>query len=278
MDFEYVDCPCCGADRYGLWAEEAGFSVVRCGECALLYVNPRPSSEYIEAAVHDGVHEMGEKRISVRARRVPRKVPYYRKRIQRMFADVISAGRPVQWIDVGGGYGEFVEAALQVLPAGSEIIGIEPMEHKAAHAQARGLPIRNCYLEDGQFEADIISNIDVFSHIPDYSSFLKTFATNLKPGGQVMIETGNLADLKFRNEAPNELGVPDHLVFAGRRQMERYFGMAGFRIVKVHDERFDTVTQMIKNTVKLALGRPSRVGIPYTSPYRQSIFRASLGG
>jgi 2-polyprenyl-3-methyl-5-hydroxy-6-metoxy-1,4-benzoquinol methylase len=182
----------------------------------------------------------------------------------------------VRWIDVGAGYGEFVEAALAALPVGSEVIGVEPMEHKAAAAQRRGLTVRNCYLEDGKFQADVISNIDVFSHIPDYGGFLKTIATNLKPGGQVMIETGNLADLDHRGQAPNELGLPDHLVFAGRRQMELYLVAAGFRVVSVRNERFDTVSQMVKNAIKLTLGRPSRVGLPYTSLYRQSIFRASL--
>lgn len=271
-----VACPCCAADDQVFWAEEGDYQVVRCGSCRLLFVSPRPSLERIDAAVRTGVQSISGRPVDVRARRIPAKVARYRRLVAHLFDDLIAAGRPVRWVDVGSGYGEVLEALRQALPRGSEIIGVEPMAHKAAAARALGLDVVEGYLEPGQFDADVISNIDVFSHIPDYHGFLATVVSNLRPGGELMIETGNLAELEHRSEFPYELGLPDHLVFAGRPQMERYFDRAGVAIVREHHERFDTVTQMVKNTVKIALGRPSKVRIPYTSKYRQSIFRARL--
>jgi len=267
-------CPCCEGESRSFWASEAGFDVVRCNDCALLYVYPMPDPDYIESAVRTGFHELGASIVSVRSRRIAAKVPHYSKRMSAMLADVIARGQPVTWVDVGCGYGEFVEAMGAVLPAGSKIIGVEPMAHKAEAARQRGLEVINDYLRPGQFEADFISNMDVFSHIADYRSFLQTVVSNLAPTGEMIVETGNSADLQLREHVPNELGLPDHLVFAGRATMDRYFESAGLRVKNVVEERFDTVQQVAKNLVKFAIGRASHVAVPYSSPYRQLIFRA----
>lgn len=271
---EDISCPCCNGSESHLWASEAGYSVVRCGNCELLFVNPRPQADYIDNSVRTGIHTFAGEPISVRNHWIGKKVPHYRKRLSRLLDGIFDSGMPVHWIDVGSGHGEFLTALGGLLPQGSEITGVEPMTYKADFARTRGLSVVNGYLEDDQFQADVISNIDVFSHIPDYRAFLQTVASNLKPGGYFFMETGNLADLGTRAEFPNELGLPDHLVFAGRKSLEIYLQSAGFEIVSVHEDRYDTVTQMMKNLVKLIIGRASHVNIPYTSKYRQLILLA----
>lgn len=268
------NCPCCNGRERTHWASEAGYDVVRCQTCSLLYVHPMPDPSVVDAAVKTGLQKLGGATVNVRSRRIRSKVGHYKRRLKPLLHDIISRNSPVTWVDVGCGYGEFIEALSALLPTGSRIIGVEPMAHKAAAARALGLEVVNDYLSANQFEADFISNIDVFSHIPDYRGFLSVVASNLRPGGQVIIETGNTADIGNRDQAPNELGLPDHLVFSGRDTMKRYFESSGFRIMHVTEERFDTLLQMTKNLVKLILGRPSYVRLPYTSAYRQVIYRA----
>lgn len=267
-------CPCCHGLASDFWAEEAGFVVVRCRTCRLLFVNPAPSREAVNRAVRTGEQDLQGRIVNVRARHLPKKVEYYRKRLLSTIGDIIEAGKPVHWVDVGSGYGEFIDALQLVLPKGSRVEGVEPMTHKASEAAARGLTIHNQYLERGQFQADFISNIDVFSHIPDYAGFLETVVSNLKPDGEFLMETGNTADLEKRSELPAELGLPDHLVFAGKRQLEMYLNKAGLKIRSIREDRFDTLLQMTKNLVKLVIGRDSNIAIPYTSDYRQLIIRA----
>lgn len=266
-------CPCCDGEDRRPWGSEAGFDVVRCEECGLLYVFPMPHTSMVDEAVKTGLQRLGDKIVNVRSRRIESKVPHYRRRLKPLLADVIASNQPVTWVDVGCGYGEFMEALADLLPKGSVIKGVEPMQHKAEAARSRGLDVMNDYLGEAQFEADFISNIDVFSHIPDFRSFLRTVVTNLKPTGQVIIETGNTADVGERALLPNELGLPDHLVFGGKATMGRYFASAGLEITGCVEERFDTTTQMAKNLVKLLIGRSAFVRLPYTSPYRQVIFR-----
>jgi SAM-dependent methyltransferase len=198
----------------------------------------------------------------------------YRRILRRMFSDLWRNGRPIAWLDVGAGYGEVVEAISALAPAGSKIQGIEPMRPKAEAARARGLDVRNEYLRPDHYKVDVISVIDVFSHVPDFAQFLAIINQVLSPKGEVFIETGNLADLDRREDFPGELGLPDHLVFAGEKHLRGYLDRAGFDVLGIEASRIDGLFNLAKNVVKRLIGRPGAIGIPYTSRYRQLRIRA----
>lgn len=273
---ETIPCPCCGNAAHAPWAEELGFHAVRCRGCALIYVNPRPALDSISEAVRTGTHADVAGGLNVKSRRNEYKVARYRKILGRLFEDAWRRGQPLSWVDVGAGYGEVVEAVGTLAPAGSNVEGREPMEHKAAAARARGLPVVHGYLTPDHDKVDVVSVVDVFSHIPDFASFLELIRAVLKPGGEVFIETGNLADLGTRAEFPGELGLPDHLVFAGEAQLRAFLERAGFEIVRLEGEAIDDWTNLAKNLVKKLLGRPVLLARPFTSRYRQLLVRARL--
>lgn len=273
---ETIVCPYCSSDQHQPWAEEAGFKVVRCGGCRLLYCNPRPSLAAISMAVRTGVHSAEAHHLDVRAHRVAGKVRYYRRALRSLFADIWDRRQPISWLDVGSGYGEVLEAVSALAPAGSSLEGLEPMAAKAARARARGLTIVEDYLRPEHPEVDIMSLVDVFSHIPSFSSFLSDVRSVLTPGGALFVETGNLADLDGREMFPGELGLPDHLVFTGEKQLEGYLNQAGFEVVRVERRRIDGIVNLPKNLVKRALGRPAALTVPYTSKYRSLLVRARL--
>ncbi|WP_332742528.1 class I SAM-dependent methyltransferase [Hydrogenophaga sp.] len=275
-NLESINCPCCGTNSNTPWGEELGFSVVRCIECRLLYVNPILKSNCIDVAVREGLHSIGGNQLDVRSRRVPRKIRYYQSKLKVMFSDLWQSGKRIDWVDVGAGYGETLEAVRDLAPPGSVLVGVEPMKYKAEMARKQGLEIRNSYLEPGMFQADVISIVDIFSHIPDFHSFLQIVTKNLKTGGEIFLETGNLADLALRSEFPNELGLPDHLVFAGEPQVRRYLTEAGFDVIQIKKQRVDGFLSFCKSVVKKLLGRPVVLGIPYASHYRQLLIRARL--
>jgi len=271
-----INCPYCGAHECTPWAQELGFTAARCKNCALIYVNPRPVLESIEAAVRTGSHGDEAERLNVVSRRIDAKVARYRNIFGRFFGDVWRNGKPISWLDIGAGYGEIVEAITALAPIGSKIEGLEPMRPKAAQAIARGLKITEDYLRPTHPKVDYVSVVDVFSHIPKFDEFLLNVKCVLNPGGEIFIETGNLADLEKRNEFPGELGLPDHLVFAGERQLSGYIKNAGFEIVHIERIRVDGIINLIKNIVKKILGRSVILNVPYTSKYRQLLVRARL--
>lgn len=273
---ERIDCPYCGSGESSAWAEELGFTVVRCRSCALLFMNPRIPLGAIDAAVRSGAHGSDAGGLQVASRRIPAKVRYYERALGRAFADLWAAGRPVSWLDVGAGYGELIEAVSRLAPPGSHVEGLEPMLPKAQAARARGLHITQDYLRRTHPKVQVVSFVDVFSHIPDFGSFLDDVRAVLQPGGEVFMETGNLADLEQREEFPGELGVPDHLVFAGEAHLRGFLDKAGFDVVYLSNRRVDGLVNLAKTIVKRAVGRPEHVRLPYTSRYRQILVRARL--
>lgn len=273
---EHIPCPYCGSTRHRPWAQELGFTTVRCEDCRLLFCNPRPVAALIDAAVRTGAHGEEAKGLVVSARRIDGKVDAYRRLLGRLFDDLWRSGEQVSWLDVGAGYGEVLEAVLALAPSGSQVVGLEPMHPKAARARERGLTIIEDYLRPGLPPVDVISLVDVFSHLPDFGAFLEDLKRTLRPGGQLFLETGNLADLDARSDFPGELGLPDHLVFAGEKHIVGYLTRAGFEIVRIERERIDGWLNLAKNAAKLALGRPSALAVPYRSAYRQLRVRARL--
>ncbi len=176
----------------------------------------------------------------------------------------------------GSGYGEVMEAVDSLSPPGSRIEGLEPMHVKAEAARRRGLTVIEDYLHRSHDKVQVVSFIDVFSHIPDFRSFLEDVKAVLKPGGEIFMETGNLSDLTDRQEFPDELGVPDHLVFAGEAHLRGFLREAGFEVVRLERRRIDGCIHTAKGVVKRILGRPGQLRLPYTSEYRQLLVRARL--
>jgi SAM-dependent methyltransferase len=273
---ETVACPFCGSSQHAPWAQELGFATVRCNGCGLLYCNPRPAAALIDAAVRTGAHGPEAQGLVVTARRIGSKVARYRRVFGELFADLWHSGKPVSWLDVGAGYGEVVEAVRSLAPAGSRVVGLEPMAPKAAAARGRGLEMIEDYLRPGLPTVQVVSVVDVFSHIPDFAAFLADVRAVLEPGGELFLETGNLADLEQRHQFPYELGLPDHLVFAGERHLVGWLDRAGFEVVAIRRWRIDGLVNLAKNVVKKLIGRPAAFGIPYTSRYRQIQLRARL--
>jgi len=273
---EIVNCPLCGSNKFGPWSSENGYQCVRCGGCRLLYVNPRPCQDLIDKGVQLGVHLEENLNLNVVGRRAAWKVSKSRKLLQENFLDFQTRTNPVRWLDVGAGFGEFVEALTEYLPAGSACEGIEPMAPKAEFARSRGLRIRQAFLSEVTEKYDVVSILDIFSHIPNFHSFLQEIKSVLRPEGEVFIKTGNGADLESRSQIPGPLTLPDHLVFAGESHIRRFLQEGGFDVVSLRACRVDGFIHSAKNLVKWLLRKPVCLGVPYTSRLRTIYIRARL--
>jgi SAM-dependent methyltransferase len=276
LDLIESDCYLCGAKERGFWGEENGFKAWKCAVCGLVYVSPRPSDQAISAANRMGEHRTGAGRTLDIGHWSDRKVERYKRIFSSMFGDVIARGERVTWLDVGAGFGEAVAALRMVLPKGSSVIGVEPMAPKVAEAQKRGLPVLRQDLSAITGTFDFISLINVFSHIPDFASFMVTIKGLLAPNGELYFESSNGGDLISSTHYPDALFLPDHLMFGGFHTLQRFLEPLGFTVTAKRAERRDTALWSIKSAVKVMIGRQAKVTIPYRSTYRIIMVRESL--
>jgi cyclopropane fatty-acyl-phospholipid synthase-like methyltransferase len=185
-------------------------------------------------------------------------------------------GAPFSWLDIGAGYGEFVEALIRTLPPGSRIQGIEPMLGKVEQALRLNLPLSTQPLASIEGPFDAVSMINVFSHLPDFDEFLSDVRRVITKGGMLLLETGNGGDLDRSSQYPDLLCLPDHLVFAGVSHITTFLQRNGFELLAVHKRRLDTLRWMATNAAARLRGRDVKLRLPYSSPFRTVFFKARL--
>jgi SAM-dependent methyltransferase len=121
-------------------------------------------------------------------------------------------------LDVGCAYGFFLEEAKPYF----EVHGVELAEDAAAHCRRRGLDVATGVADEALLERlgalDVIVLLDVIEHLPAPQETLALCAKYLKPGGIIVLTTGDfgsasarLAGARWRLMTP-----PQHLWFFSR--------------------------------------------------------------
>jgi len=223
-----VSCYQCGSRSTRPYAEENGFSLVKCRGCGLLYVNPRPSDEEVSEAARTGLHQ-GATAFERIGEFDERKIRTYLDVLGRLFRDRKDLGP--RWLDIGCGHGEFLVALQRYAGLDQTLLGIEPSKPKRDSARSRGLNVVDETFRAEPAAFDGISLLNVYSHLPDPVSALKDWTAWLKPGGQLLLQTGDSCHLPARyHHKPFEL--PDHLSFSNERLVSQVLERVGLRVVR----------------------------------------------
>jgi SAM-dependent methyltransferase len=252
-----TSCYYCGGSASSPYARENGFDLVKCAGCGLLYVSPRPREEDIAEAVRQGLHPGN---LETNSRFYPPYLWEYRRVLRDLYGAELSA-RHRDWLDVGCGHGEFLLTLARMAGDRVTAVGSEPNEHKRASARARGLDVSFIPLEDHDRRYDCISLLNVYSHLPDPGAFLELLGRRLKPGGEVILQTGDVAALT-PGEMFRPMYLPDHLSFASEEIVTGLLRRKGYRVVKVCKyPAFRPAATFLRIAMHLALGRLSRVRV-----------------
>lgn len=152
--------------------------LVRCKQCDLVYVSPRPQQQAIEEAyqeVDNSLYlEHGEERIKTFSRAI-----HWLEKV---------GARKGKLLDIGCAGGFFVKAAKN---AGWEAEGIEISKHLCEFGRDRlGVKITQGTLEKvslPEHAFDVITYWDVLEHVADPSDSLRRVCQLLKPGGHLLV-------------------------------------------------------------------------------------------
>lgn len=271
LEQEEIACNLCGTDhaqpfmvaterRFGL---DGRFEYVRCRECGLVYMNPRPATNVVATWYPDmlyyahqpvnrardlyGQLRLIAKQVFLAAKknyplphnkllrsfiRAVKLVPYQPTRFTRL-PSYISGGKI---LDVGCGNGNYLYSLREL---GWEVVGVEP-DVKAAHfARIQlGLDVRPVTLEEAGLpgdSVDIAFMLHVLEHVPNPLRTLQEVYRVLKPGGYLVIETPNIESWSarlFRNWWFH-LDAPRHLYLFTPQTLSALLHSVGFCQVDV---------------------------------------------
>lgn len=133
-------CRVCACKDATWWAQENGFSAVKCNSCSLVYLSPWPDLSDRDRSLQHGAHA-GDKTIDTNAKpggaAVVRR---YESILDDLYGTTLTGSR-VKWLDIGCGYGEFLTALQGRVTPNSILAGSEPNTRKAGYARERGLDV-----------------------------------------------------------------------------------------------------------------------------------------
>lgn len=225
-----VACYNCGSDSPEFYLAENGYNIDKCRSCGLLYMSERPNDAVIENATAIGQHH-GESDLDANAYYNKAVIPHYRSVLEDIYGNDI--GRFQSWLDIGCGHGEFIEAVRDHTDGRISVRGSEPNENKQASAAKRGLDIRFIDLDTHDAQYDIASLLNVYSHLPDPKEFIRNLKKVIRPGGEFLLQTGDVADFS-PERILKPLCLPDHMSFASETILRNMLTDLGFEILSVH--------------------------------------------
>jgi SAM-dependent methyltransferase len=227
---ESIDCPLC-PDRpaHSPYHEESGYAAVQCSHCGLVYVTPRPTELELKR-LYEGQDTHIDLAAQVRKR--------HRKVAEANAALGVIAGErsaPGKLLEIGVGAGYFLAEARR---AGWDAVGLDLNAHFVRFArEALGAHVvegtlRAAPFADGSF--DVVFHRNVLSHLAFPVAELGRMGELLRPGGLMVFETGNVAELPgstFRGT--QALALPDHLFHFSEATLRVLLQRSGFECVSV---------------------------------------------
>ncbi|MEM8680964.1 MAG: class I SAM-dependent methyltransferase, partial [Planctomycetota bacterium] len=195
----------------------------------MLYISPYPQTEEIYETVAE--YEYEELGILDSERHYQSNIRYYERFFPMVSQECTGAE---SLLDVGCGTGRLLELCGQ-LP-GLRRVGIELNKDRAQFARQKAgceiveQPIQS-YRPEHTF--DVITLMNLFSHVPDLAGFFAAVRGLLSEHGKVILKVGELArDIK--KSAVYDWQIPDHLQFLGLKTMDVLAGKFNFKITR-HD-------------------------------------------
>lgn len=271
-DADKNGCTLCGGLAHEPVMEKAGYQLVRCSGCELVYVANPPSAAELERlySFASGYHS------KVQSRRMDR---LHLREARGHQAIVDQHLEPGRLLDVGCSVGAYLRVASD---AGWQVVGLEFSKDTSEIARSQhGLEVVTGTLEDEPFphgSFDLVTLWDVIEHVPDPLHTMGQVHELLRPGGTVAITTPNIDGLFPRASLPAArlLGhwphpePPHHLYQFSKRTIERLLAEAGFELVLLVDGRI-----RLSYSFGGVLGHARR---PYRLPYTAIFAPLALAG
>lgn len=260
---ENIKCDLCGSDKYKtvfqspdllLKVDKEVHTLVRCSQCGLLYVNPRPT-----AAEMPRYYPSSYEPYNAKTSLTKRIMSLVENRNARNIARLLEPGSTV--VEIGCGTGELLQRIAQ---RGLLARGVENSPHAVARAKALGLDVYQGTLAEARLEDESVDAVilkHVIEHLPSPSSTLKEIRRVLKPGGYMVLWLPNGASLEARvfGRYWHGYDLPRHLFTFGPRTITELLDRGGFQVDRLSYSWVpNDLIRSLKHILALKLSFPTR--------------------
>jgi SAM-dependent methyltransferase len=224
-EMEVIDCPLCGGPESFPLHQEGSFQMVRCSSCQFIYLNPRPTSEFLLRFYQDYLPENGS---SIKAWQ--RMMEPVFKKAANLIQQYKEKG---ELLDVGSGFGFFLS---EMKNRGWDVTGIEISQKAIDYSRnVFGLtihpgPMEKVGFPDNYFDA--VTGFYVIEHLPYPMAFLRECHRILKPGGLLLLRYPHTTPIKNLLQIfgiKNRLyDLPAHLSDFSPKMIQRCLERIGF--------------------------------------------------
>lgn len=235
---EYVNCDLCGKDSsihlfQGKNCElgrDEQYSVVRCTNCGLVYLNPRPSEA--EIARYYGEEYKPFQEIAGILGMIERIV--VRVRTERLKKWVKKGGRI---LELGCGTGYYLASIRDTNLW--EVAGVELSPYAANFARGKlGLPVSTGTIFDAAFPDEIFDAVimrHVLEHVPNPSATMQEIYRVIKRDGRLILTVPNIEtiEIKFFKASWHGWSLPTHFYLFSPETLSELLKKTGFVVEKL---------------------------------------------
>lgn len=247
------------------WEYPDLFRIVKCQNCGLEYLSPRPKNRYI-GKYYDTESYWGKS--------LDKQVLQFNWKIVRdkelsiVYANIFSKYAKGRILDVGCGTGEFLTKFKE---EGWDVLGTELSKEACLYAKkVYGLHIMqgdllDLHLKSNQF--DVVTLNSTLEHLYEPFETIKKVSKLLKKGGLVVITVPNIDSLgvKIFKEKWLPLHPPKHLYHFNSNTLSKMLNKSGFKIEKVDhwywSHSYYSIFETIRYTFSPKFKRASGSGI-----------------
>lgn len=248
-----VPCALCGSAAFSPvltgkdrdWESGDAFTVVKCRNCGLAFVNPRPDEEEMRKYYPADNWSRARYRVPERDA-VISNAPWTVAASERAEA-ILRHGTMGRLLDVGCGDGFLL---LYLARRGWDCYGVEPGEVAAAYArEVLGLKVLNGTFEKADYPEAFFKVINfqhVFEHVSDPAGTLLQARRLLDRDGRLVISVPNFGSFDRRLFGNKWVGLklPQHLFQYTRRTLGAFLEKAGFEVCEVSYRSYEAADTM----------------------------------
>jgi len=242
VSYQFINCPACKSTNTTFAFQKTGLNYEYCEDCMTIFLNPRPNAEAFHRYCQKGSFvtfwaqkmykqtesSRREKIIAPRAQMTLEKI--------RKFGNFENIGIVA---DIGAGYGTFCQEMAKLVPAGVEVLAIEPATGFADICREKGLNVVPKYLEtmtpadflqQDEPRSVVFTSFDVLEHLHDPLEFLTCCWKLLKPDDLMIMSmpSGTGLDVLELWERSKNLAPPHHINFFNPISIEILLSRSGF--------------------------------------------------